>query len=308
MSIDNGEEEEEEEERENENEDCDKGARNMALWQAESLKSSDNEPPPTGNGLPNKQEHRLDRQNNSYPSTPPALVPHSARSGPKMSSGGGGGSATMHGGVPMFSAPRGGPPRHWSNENLTEALRNVWSGRMKTAQASRVFGIPYNSLLMYVRGKYGKSLKLDLIRKGEIPSHLASEPFNIRTPSLAPFLGPPQQPPPPDGSQMSISRMTMLLDDMRNRKHADVTSHHHHSHQHRPHHQQVPLNGPADHMPPIPFFPSDPASLRSLGMLNNLLTLPHGVPVPFSRAPAPDNFRAPKEVSDPEDLTVSDAK
>ena len=30
---------------------------------------------------------------------------------------------------------------------------------MTTSQASRVYGIPYNSLLMYVRGKYGKSLK-----------------------------------------------------------------------------------------------------------------------------------------------------
>lgn len=36
---------------------------------------------------------------------------------------------------------------------------------MTTSQASRVFGIPYNSLLMYVRGKYGKSLKLDTLRK-----------------------------------------------------------------------------------------------------------------------------------------------
>ena len=87
-------------------------------------------------------------------------------------------------GPPMFSAPRGGPPRHWSNENLTEALRHVWSGRMKTAQASRVFGIPYNSLLMYVRGKYGKTLKLDLARKGEIPPHLASHPFHLRTPNM----------------------------------------------------------------------------------------------------------------------------
>lgn len=37
---------------------------------------------------------------------------------------------------------------------------------MTTSQASRLFGIPYNSLLMYVRGKYGKSLKLDQLRKG----------------------------------------------------------------------------------------------------------------------------------------------
>ena len=32
---------------------------------------------------------------------------------------------------------------------------------MTTSQASRLYNIPYNSLLMYVRGKYGKSLKLD---------------------------------------------------------------------------------------------------------------------------------------------------
>ncbi|XP_035712745.1 extensin-like [Folsomia candida] len=37
---------------------------------------------------------------------------------------------------------------------------------MTTSQASRIFGIPYNSLLMYVRGKYGKSLKLDVLKKG----------------------------------------------------------------------------------------------------------------------------------------------
>lgn len=36
---------------------------------------------------------------------------------------------------------------------------------MTTSQASRVFGIPYNSLLMYVRGKYGKSLKLEKLRR-----------------------------------------------------------------------------------------------------------------------------------------------
>lgn len=37
---------------------------------------------------------------------------------------------------------------------------------MTTSQASRVYGIPYNSLLMYVRGKYGKSLKLEKLREG----------------------------------------------------------------------------------------------------------------------------------------------
>lgn len=36
---------------------------------------------------------------------------------------------------------------------------------MTTSQASRIYGIPYNSLLMYVRGKYGKSLKLDVLKQ-----------------------------------------------------------------------------------------------------------------------------------------------
>ena len=64
----------------------------------------------------------------------------------------------------QHSAPRGGPPRSWTNDDLTKALENVWNKRMTTSQASRVFAIPYNSLLMYVRGKYGKSLKLDLLK------------------------------------------------------------------------------------------------------------------------------------------------
>ena len=33
---------------------------------------------------------------------------------------------------------------------------------MTTSQASRLFDIPYNSLLMYVRGIYGKSLGLEV--------------------------------------------------------------------------------------------------------------------------------------------------
>ena len=36
---------------------------------------------------------------------------------------------------------------------------------MTTSQASRIYCIPYNSLLMYVRGKYGKSLRLDVLKK-----------------------------------------------------------------------------------------------------------------------------------------------
>ena len=65
----------------------------------------------------------------------------------------------------QHSAPRGGPPRSWTNDELTKALENVWNRRMTTSQASRVYGIPYNSLLMYVRGKYGKSLKLDKLKE-----------------------------------------------------------------------------------------------------------------------------------------------
>lgn len=65
----------------------------------------------------------------------------------------------------QHSAPRGGPPRSWTNQELTEALSHVWNKKMTTSQASRIFGIPYNSLLMYVRGKYGKSLKLEQLRK-----------------------------------------------------------------------------------------------------------------------------------------------
>lgn len=65
----------------------------------------------------------------------------------------------------QYSSVRGGPPRSWTNAELTEALQHVWNKRMTTSQASRIFGIPYNSLLMYVRGKYGKSLKLEQLRK-----------------------------------------------------------------------------------------------------------------------------------------------
>ncbi|XP_014224822.1 protein jim lovell [Trichogramma pretiosum] len=64
----------------------------------------------------------------------------------------------------QHSAPRGGPPRSWTNNELTEALSAVWRKTMTTSQASRTYGIPYNSLLMYVRGKYGKSLKLEQLR------------------------------------------------------------------------------------------------------------------------------------------------
>jgi len=34
----------------------------------------------------------------------------------------------------QHSAPRGGPPRAWSNQDLTEALHNVWNKKMTTSQ------------------------------------------------------------------------------------------------------------------------------------------------------------------------------
>lgn len=78
----------------------------------------------------------------------------------------------------QHSAPRGGPPRSWTNAELTEALQQVWNKKMTTSQASRIFGIPYNSLLMYVRGKYGKSLKLEQLRKDCIGG-LPQQPMDI---------------------------------------------------------------------------------------------------------------------------------
>jgi len=36
----------------------------------------------------------------------------------------------------QHSAPRGGPPRAWSNADLTEALHNVWNKKMTTSQVS----------------------------------------------------------------------------------------------------------------------------------------------------------------------------
>ena len=73
-----------------------------------------------------------------------------------------------------YSSSRGGPPRSWTNEDLTRALEQVWNRRMTTSQASREFSIPYNSLLMYVRGIYGKSLGLEALKRNISPdSNLA---------------------------------------------------------------------------------------------------------------------------------------
>ncbi|XP_063983799.1 protein jim lovell [Diachasmimorpha longicaudata] len=90
----------------------------------------------------------------------------------------------------QHSAPRGGPPRSWTNAELTEALQHVWNKKMTTSQASRMFGIPYNSLLMYVRGKYGKSLKLEQLKRdctgattGEVMNSLNNNVKAIQPPS-----------------------------------------------------------------------------------------------------------------------------
>ncbi|XP_031780066.1 protein jim lovell [Nasonia vitripennis] len=102
----------------------------------------------------------------------------------------------------QHSAPRGGPPRSWTNADLTEALTMVWNKKMTTSQASRVYGIPYNSLLMYVRGKYGKSLKLEQLRRdctaGEVLNSLNNNAVKQLDGGAAP--PPPPPPPPPPGS------------------------------------------------------------------------------------------------------------
>lgn len=106
----------------------------------------------------------------------------------------------------QHSAPRGGPPRSWTNAELTEALQHVWNKKMTTSQASRIFGIPYNSLLMYVRGKYGKSLKLEQLKKecfgdvngpldllglGNISNNNNPTPKSHKLPEPDLMLGPP---------------------------------------------------------------------------------------------------------------------
>ncbi|XP_073979743.1 protein jim lovell-like isoform X3 [Rhodnius prolixus] len=102
----------------------------------------------------------------------------------------------------QHSAPRGGPPRSWTNAELTEALQHVWNKKMTTSQASRIFGIPYNSLLMYVRGKYGKSLKLEQLKKecfGELGSPLDLLGLgNISNNNNPPPPGKPHKMPEPD--------------------------------------------------------------------------------------------------------------
>ena len=71
----------------------------------------------------------------------------------------------------IHSAPSGGPARSWTNDQLTEALENVWNKRMTTSQASKTYNIPYSSLQVYVKGKYGKSLKLDKLKNTTLAAH-----------------------------------------------------------------------------------------------------------------------------------------
>lgn len=98
----------------------------------------------------------------------------------------------------QHSAPRGGPPRSWTNAELTEALQHVWNKKMTTSQASRIFGIPYNSLLMYVRGKYGKSLKLEQLRR-DCTGATTGEVMNSLNNNVKTAVQPPQMPPHPLG-------------------------------------------------------------------------------------------------------------
>lgn len=107
----------------------------------------------------------------------------------------------------QHSAPRGGPPRSWTNAELTEALHHVWNKKMTTSQASRLFGIPYNSLLMYVRGKYGKSLNLEQLRKGCI----SGPPIELLTMGLG--AHPPNNG-APSKSGLSSSRASKELKEL----------------------------------------------------------------------------------------------
>lgn len=94
----------------------------------------------------------------------------------------------------QHSAPRGGPPRSWTNAELTEALQHVWNKKMTTSQASRIFGIPYNSLLMYVRGKYGKSLKLEQLRRDCTGGEVMTLNNNVKSSSVQQTQQQPQVP------------------------------------------------------------------------------------------------------------------
>lgn len=84
----------------------------------------------------------------------------------------------------QHQSARGGPPRSWTNQDLLNALDDVWSKRMNTSQAARYHRIPYNSLLMYVRGKYGKTLNIKLNEEPKLNQSATIPPSSISPPAM----------------------------------------------------------------------------------------------------------------------------
>ena len=164
----------------------------------------------------------------------------------------------------QHSAPRGGPPRSWTNDDLTKALENVWNKRMTTSQASRVFGIPYNSLLMYVRGKYGKSLRLDVLKKNTPAAN-----DNLNT------IGNSRSTPKEKGLKKEAGESVKREDWMKERGGGRKSSQHHHHHHHEGPMASAlfnfgdpsglgggPFGGGMLHFPPL----GEPLGLLGLGM------------------------------------------
>lgn len=61
---------------------------------------------------------------------------------------------------------------------------------MNTSQAARYHRIPYNSLLMYVRGKYGKTLNIKLNEEHKKANQTATVPTSsLSPPPLAQMNG-----------------------------------------------------------------------------------------------------------------------
>lgn len=73
---------------------------------------------------------------------------------------------------------RGRNARTWSNDDLKNALEAVKTSRLNTSQASKTYGIPYNSLLMYVRGRYGKTMNIPLTPSSS-PTSLPATPQQL---------------------------------------------------------------------------------------------------------------------------------
>uniref|UniRef100_A0A336KKS9 CSON012069 protein n=1 Tax=Culicoides sonorensis TaxID=179676 RepID=A0A336KKS9_CULSO len=98
---------------------------------------------------PKKQKHNLNTSHGNH------AAPISNEHSPEQNN-----ENSIHNMLRQHQSARGGPPRSWTNQDLMNALDDVWSKRMNTSQAARYHRIPYNSLLMYVRGKYGKTLNI----------------------------------------------------------------------------------------------------------------------------------------------------